>query len=231
MAEIQASLPGGADAADAHGAVRVRVGRDGLPEHISAATDWQRRISPETLGHAITEAARNAASAFMEEWGRNLPDGPWGDRSEAGTVGTPPPVRQAQEHPVDDPPERDLRYVLPRPVDDMAEEAIAALESAGNTAPEALRDAQGTGSDRGRHVTLTLVPGSLASCDMDTGWAARESTVKINGALSEALEDARSALARATLSGQAQSVRQQMDGLLDESLAILQDPRRLNDLR
>lgn len=230
MADLRSSLPNSAEAKDSRGAVRVTVGQDGIPERVSAVTGWQDRLPPAELGDAVVEAARNAASTIVEQWERNLPAGPWNDRPESGPLDSALPVHQEQGALAHTPPERDLRYVLPRSLDEMAEEAITALESAGNTAPEAGNEDRATGSDRGRHLTLTIAPGAVVSCEADAGWAARASTVRINSALNEALENARSALARLAPAQQADRQRLQMDGLLNEALAVLRDPNRLKNL-
>ncbi|MFE1173557.1 hypothetical protein [Streptomyces sp. NPDC058773] len=77
LSGLQGSCPERAEASDAQGAVQVRVDGGGLPQSITAASDWGKRCKPDGLGMAVVEAARHAHSALMDTWSQNLPSGPW----------------------------------------------------------------------------------------------------------------------------------------------------------
>jgi hypothetical protein len=229
LSDLAGSRPDGAEAADAQGAVRVRVGGDGLPKDITVASDWERRCKTGGLGMAVVEAARNATHDLMNSWSQDLPSGPWDSSSGMGTMGAAPASRpNALGIPV--PPERDTRYVISRPLDQFVEDVISSLSAAGNFETVLDQGAQASGSDRAGRVTVTLTPASLASCDVDESWAAGASVAQINRALGEALADARSALVRSSASEQAAGEGRRLDGLIDEAMAALRDPGRLNNL-
>ncbi|MFE3885180.1 hypothetical protein ACFXPQ_20120 [Streptomyces lydicus] len=120
--------------------------------------------------------------------------------------------------------------MISRPLDQLVEDAISSLSAAGNfdTAPD--HEAQASGSDPAGHVTIALTPASLTSCDVDASWAANTSVIQINRALGEALADARSALAHSSVSERAAGEGRRLDGLIDEAMAVLRDPGRLNNL-
>lgn len=229
LSGLQGSRPERAEASDAQGAVRVRVDGDGLPQDITAASDWERRCKAGGLGAAVVEAAHNARSELMDTWSQNLPSGPWGTSPGMGNMGAAPASRaEAQGTPV--PEERDTRYVFSRPLDQLVEDAISSLSAAGNFETSLDQEARASGSDPAGRVTISLTPASLASCDVDASWAAKASVIQINRALGEALADARSALARSSVSERAAGEGRQLDGLIDEAMAVLRDPRRLNNL-
>ncbi|MFH8572907.1 hypothetical protein [Streptomyces sp. NPDC017993] len=87
LSDLAGSRPDGAEAADAQGSARVRVGGDGLPKDITAASDWERRCKTGGLGTAVVEAARNATHDLMNSWSQDLPTGPWDSSSGMGTMG------------------------------------------------------------------------------------------------------------------------------------------------
>ncbi|MFG2532345.1 hypothetical protein [Streptomyces sp. NPDC048516] len=229
LSGLQGSRPERAEASDAQGAVRVRVSGDGLPQEITAASDWGKRCKSGGLGMAVVEAARNAHSELMDTWSQNLPSGPWDAGPGMGNVGGAPASRTGTTG-TSAPEERDTRYVISRPLDQLVEDAISSLSSAGNFDTALDQEAPASGSDPAGRVTITLTPASLTSCDVEAGWAANASVTQINRALGEALADARSALAHSSVSEQAEGEGRKLDGLIDEAMAALSDPRRLNNL-
>ncbi|MFH8573770.1 hypothetical protein [Streptomyces sp. NPDC017993] len=229
LSGLQGSRPEKAEGSDAQGAVRVKVDGDGLPQDITAASDWGKRCKPDGLGTAVADAAHNAHSELMDTWSQNLPSGPWDASSGTGHMSTASASR-AETHGTPGREERDTRYVISRPLDQFVEDAISSLSAAGNFEIALDQGAQASGSDPAGRVTITLTPASLASCDVDASWAAKASVIQINRALSEALTDARSALARSSVSERAEGEGRKLDGLIDEAMAVLRDPRRLNNL-
>ncbi|MGW1792846.1 hypothetical protein ACWCO0_07610 [Streptomyces tubercidicus] len=229
LSGIQGSRPERAEGSDAQGAVQVRVGGDGLPQDITAASDWGKRCKSGGLGMAVVEAAHNAHSELMDTWSQGFPSGPWDASPGRGNMGAAPASR-AEAHGTPVPEERDTRYVISRPLDQLVEDVISSLSAANSFEIAPDEAAQASGSDPAGRVTITLTPASLASCDVDASWAAKASVTQINRALGEALADARSALARSSVSEQAEGEGQKLDGLLDEAMAALRDPSRLNNL-
>ncbi|MFG2895232.1 hypothetical protein [Streptomyces sp. NPDC048248] len=120
--------------------------------------------------------------------------------------------------------------MISRPLDQLVEDAISSLSAAGNFDTALDQGVQASGSDPAGHVTITLTPASLTSCEVKASWAEKASVIQINRALDEALADARSALARTSISERAAGEGPRLDGLIDEALAVLRDPRRLNNL-
>ncbi|PBC83040.1 MULTISPECIES: ATP-binding protein [unclassified Streptomyces] len=229
LSGLQGSRPERAEASDAQGAVRVRVDGGGIPQEITAAADWGKRCKSGGLGMAVVEAARSAHSALMDTWSQNLPHGPWSTSPGRGNVGGDPASR-TETPGTSAPEERDTRYVISRPLDQLVEDAISSLSAAGNFDTALGQEAPASGSDPAGRVTITLTPASLTSCDVEPSWAANASVIQINRALGEALADARSALALSSVSEQAEGEGRKLDGLIDEAMAALRDPRRLNNL-
>ncbi|MEW9519396.1 hypothetical protein [Streptomyces tubercidicus] len=229
LSGLRESRPDGAEASDAQGAVRIRLDSDGLPQDITAASDWGKRCKSGGLGMAVVEAAHNAHSELMDRWSQNLPSGPWSTSPGMGNMGAAPASR-AEAHGTPVREERDTRYVISRPLDQLVEDVISSLSAASNFETALDEGAQASGSDPAGRVTITLTPASLASCDVDASWAANTSVIQINRALGEALADARSALARNSVSERAAGEGRKLDGLLDEAMAILRDPSRLDNI-
>jgi hypothetical protein len=139
------------------------------------------------------------------------------------------PHTPAHSTPLPEVQQRDLRHVVPRRIDEVAEEMLSSFDSLSRQDPEAAERIQAQGSDATGQVTITLSPGSLVSCAVDPRWAAKQSSVGLNRAFDEALRDARSAVAQAVEATDTDSGSRQLDTLLDEALAILSDPRRITD--
>ena len=72
IARVQEDMPQSAEIEDAQGAVRVRVGQDGLPESVTAVRDWQRRRGPEQIGDAVVEAYGSTVAELMSAQSRML---------------------------------------------------------------------------------------------------------------------------------------------------------------
>lgn len=226
MTDMQNQVPQGVEGTDAQGAVTVRLASDGLPEFIRAASDWQRRQEPEAVGAAVSEAYEAAMSQQMTAWAQAIEDGNWQAKADQldGQARQPtPPARQP------DIPERDLRYVISRPLDELAEDVLSAFDVVDRMDETASEPAEVEATSAGRHVTLVVSKGTLRSCEVDRQWAAGQSYIQLNQAFEEALGDARDKLSSTEAAGADGIAGLQVDSLLDEALAVLRDPQRFID--
>ncbi|MEU9110423.1 hypothetical protein AB0D04_01180 [Streptomyces sp. NPDC048483] len=231
MREIEESVPPEAEGADARGAVRVTLGADGLPARFQVATDWQRRSAGAAFGSAVVEACGAAMEQRMAAWSlameqaarRGLFDDAPGANGAAGSgagagAGPQPPAA-----------ERDVGHVIPRPIDEVTEDMLSALDAAQAAAdsPTSGEPVTGTGSGARGRVTVTVQQGALVSCEVDGSWAAGESSVSLGSALDAALAEARGRLAAALAEAEsAAGPKVVLDGLYDEAMAILKNPER-----
>ncbi len=250
MSDMREQVPQDVTGTDADGVVTLKLAADGLPERVTVVTDWQVRLRADGLGTAVVEAYETALNERLKVWERSLADSDWERRAERFDAEFPTPddvspafgesfsgarstfagpagdevARQRAAH--TDVPEFDLRYVVPRPLDEVAEEMLSLFAPGGpaDAAPEDAR--QVTGVAAARNVHITVAEGALISCEVDPGWAAGRSAVRLNQALAEALADARGKLGeRGPDDGRGVST-EQLDGLFKEALAILNDPAR-----
>ncbi|WP_406495046.1 hypothetical protein OG936_14370 [Streptomyces sp. NBC_00846] len=229
MTDMQNRMPQGAEGTDAQGAVTVRLAADGLPEFIRAASDWQRRQAPEVIGAAVSEAYEAAMSQQMTAWAQVFEDGDW--QGKADRLGSQFGQPDASAAPAAQPdiPERDLRYVVSRPLDALAEDVLSAFDAVERMDETASGPAEAEGTSTARHVTLVVSKGALRSCEVDQRWAAGQTYIGLNQAFEEALGDARDKLSSAEAAAADGLAGLQVDGLLDEALAILRDPQRFAD--
>ncbi|MFF9477463.1 hypothetical protein [Streptomyces sp. NPDC014733] len=246
LAEARSGVPAGAEGQDEARAVTVRVGSDGLPETVTLARDWQRKRTPETIGGAVTEAygaamhrsmaamqeamdgadVQGRAEELRQERERRSREHP---RTAPGTPGSgagPSGGAPGEGAPPVEVPGRDLRHVVPRPIDEVAEEMIAAFDAVAGMDLESVAGARVEGRDPGNRVTVELSKGAFHSCRVDAAWAEGKSAVSLGQAVAAALADGRASLARLEESSGADAQGQLLDGLLDEALAILRDPKR-----
>ncbi|GAA0702695.1 hypothetical protein GCM10009548_89750 [Streptomyces malaysiensis subsp. malaysiensis] len=230
MSDMRHHMPRRSEGTDAQGAVTVQLGADGLPEAIKVASDWQRRQAPEMIGSAVVEAFGSAMSDRMERWSRAVQQSDWEARTEqfdrdvpatftGGAAAASPPQM----------PERDLRYVLPRPLDEVAEDMLAALDSVDALDADSSDRVEATGLSSGRKVALTVTKGALLSCEIDPQWASAQSSVRMNQALAEALKSAHAKLREAEAARESGPTGPHLDGLFDEALAILKNPQHYAD--
>ncbi|MET8677223.1 hypothetical protein ABZW18_06455 [Streptomyces sp. NPDC004647] len=227
VSDMQRLMPEGASGSDAQGAVEVRVGGDGLPESITVTRDWNRRRRPEELGGAVAEACGAAMAEMMAAWAQGLGQSGWDVNAKRVDLSREEPDTTAQL-----PGTTDLRYVLPRRLDEVAEDVISSFENLRtvDAAATAGANAQAKGSDSSRHVSIALSPGALNSCEIDARWAEKQSSIRLNQAFEEALADVRFAMRQVDGSDVIDGARQRVGGLAQEALAILSDPRRIADI-
>ncbi|MFE4327992.1 hypothetical protein ACFRQM_00710 [Streptomyces sp. NPDC056831] len=230
MSDMQDRMPQRVEGSDSQGAITVRMGSDGLPESIKAASDWHRRQAPEAIGGAVIEAYGSAMSQHMEGWSQAFEEGDWqakADQLDGGSSGQPaaadPPLTQPE------PPEIDLRYVIPRGLDEVTEDVLSVFDAVERLEVTASEPAQATGTSTARRVALTVTKSALLSCEVDPQWATRQSSIGMNQAFEEALADARAKLSSIEAAAEDSVADLQLDGLLNEILAILQNPQRFTN--
>ncbi|WP_159043343.1 hypothetical protein [Streptomyces sp. NBRC 110028] len=228
MTDMQDQVPRHATGEDAQGAVSVTLGPDRLPESIKVASDWQRRQPPENLGPAVVDAYGSAMSEQMEGWSRSLEQTGWEERAteldgmlEVPGSGTGPVTPPAE------PSRQDLRHVRPRPMEDVVEDTLAALDALDGLDVDSFRAPEATGESAARRVTIGLSSHALVSCDVDPQWAAQQSSIRLSQALNEALSHARAKLADVQSPGAARIEHLNPQGLMNEFLAMLNDPQQL----
>lgn len=222
----QKRLPEEGTGSDSQHAVTVRVSKNGVPQRITAARDWQRRCRPESLADAVVEASTAAALELISTWSQRVTQSGWdlraGDLDHASPSGI-----GAQPGLTDDPRESGWQRVVPRPLNELAEEVIDALtvDDSPDVNPQEAKSA--TGRDPGRHVSITLSSGSLSCCEVDAAWASRQASTGLNRAFAGALTDARCSLKQADTTDANADHQRRLRALLDEAMATLTDPRRI----
>ena len=197
LEHLQAAAPARVEGCDASGRVRVVLGPDGLPVEIRALAVG--KAAPGGFGAAVEEAAAAASSQRLRTWpGGPAPNGP-----------APPP---------DLPPAPSGSV---RPVEEIAEDVIAALHEAVATgsAPPAVH--QGIGSAASGRLVLLLSSDTGVRCSADPAWVAGQDAAGLDAALAAALRDARAVLARGAV-----PAARPWDGLLAEARAAATDPSR-----
>lgn len=229
MTDMQDQVPQHATGEDAQGAVSVTLGPDRLPESIKIASDWQRRQPPENLGPAVVDAYGSAMSAQMDGWSRSLEQSGWEERADQLNDGIASPASSTPSQPLPEISDHDVRHVIRRPVDESIEDVLTALDAVDQLGADSFLPPEVTGESAARRVTITLTAQALVSCEVDPQWAAGQSTVRLNQALNEALNNARGKVASAESPGAAGVANLHMGGLMNEFLAILKDPQRFMD--
>ncbi|WP_405898336.1 YbaB/EbfC family nucleoid-associated protein [Streptomyces sp. NBC_00727] len=225
MSEVREQMPQSAEGEDAQGAVTVRLLAGGIPDSITVASDWQRRQPPENLGAAVVEAYGSALSEWMERWSGGLEQSDWEARAHETEDGLDRPAQAGAASVPPEAFERDVRYVVPRPIEEVAEDVLTAFDVVERQDPEASAQPEVSGDSAGRRVVITLGSQGLASCEVEPEWAARQSVVRLNQALAEALADARAKFGSAGTSGPDAVADLNLGGLLDEAMAIMKNPR------
>ncbi|MFI6784435.1 hypothetical protein [Micromonospora sp. NPDC050276] len=195
---------------DPRGCVAVVIDPDGLPSRIEVWTGWQRHVAPEELGSLILRLFREVAAQTMRAWSESFDFDTWRSRAEATRVeelerAGLPALEQARP------------FGSPRDPLTLTEEALRALKATREQA--AAPPVTATGWDGERAVSITLAPGGLQGCTIDSRWALRHGASAVNAALREALKEARAALEEHAARRRAQA--QRLDDLAREALATL----------
>ncbi|MFJ9690602.1 hypothetical protein [Kitasatospora sp. NPDC101183] len=208
-------LPRRSEGADRTGSVTVVIDAEDLPQSITVTAGWRQRLSPEALGGAAVEAGQAAAVNRLSAWQDGAGRAAWESVPEQlPEAGTSVPGLPALLG--------DLGEVTPRPLEQLAEDVLAALDRA--DAP--VTPVQGRGGDEAGHVSVVLARGGLVSCETDGRWAAEAGTAALNRALAAALAQARTRLAAAVRAAEEEGAG--TDAMLREALALLTDPGRLH---
>ncbi|MBO0801573.1 MAG: hypothetical protein J2P25_00645 [Nocardiopsaceae bacterium] len=207
----------GATGSDRRSAVRVTLGRDGLPERFDVDSRWRQRVPPAELAAAVDEARTAAMANRGAEWAEALANrdaGPTAADAPAGAVnqarpGAERPDRanpRPREAPVAAEPSRTVSGAEPGGAVSGAEpsrtisELVEAVLSSRGPARGATRDASGGGgrarSGRGTVGRVVIeLSGSGMRCEIDPKWAQWRSGMEIGDALNGALRSARAQLA------------------------------------
>jgi hypothetical protein len=196
LEHLQAAAPPHAVGSDAGGRVQVVLGPDGLPVEIGAPGGWNGPAA--AFGAAVEDAFAAASAQRLQTW------------SAAGSANGPEPPGPEEPAPVG--------TGSARPVEQIAEDVIAALGEAValGTAPPA--EHRGVGSAGAGRLVLLLSYRTGVRCSADPDWVSRLDAAGVNAALAVALRDARTALVSS-----ATATARPWDGMLAEARSALAD--------
>ena len=230
MADFQQAAPEHSQGTDRSGAVRAVLGPDGLPEAIRVDADWSNRLRAGSFGAAVVEACEAAMRERGAAWSRALKQSDWRrrvDRLEAGPAG---PAGPAAADPGAVPPAFRRPGARVRPVAELAEEAIGALDAVAAPASEVSQGPRGSAANRDGTLTLTLSPSGQVSCRADPRWVAGRTGAQLTEALSAVLAAARQDLAASSHAAAASrdGAAERQGRLMAEVLAAFEDPRRIS---
>lgn len=202
---------------DGSESIAVTIGPDGFPDSIRMVPDWERRLNSERLALAITEAGRAARSRQMTATADELQR-----LADYQQVGGPnaDPHHQAPT-PGANGQHREQYASGSMSLDDLAEKALKLFSEVEKFRPVPV---QATGRAAAGRLTVTVSAEGFVSCAADPRWASGQPSATLIGAFREAVREAREALARQEPST---SPADALKSLFDETLAMLQDPRRL----
>ena len=224
IAAAEASAPPQAEGADATGTVRATIGADGLPAAIRVQDHWQRRLSGEQFGAAVVEAFSAAVEQRMAAWTDALQDSGWPskvDEIRAELDGPPHTATMpVKATPVTPAPGADR----PRPLDEMLDDMVGAFDNVDALSASPAASAEGSGTSGYGKFAIRLSRAGLVSCVVDGQWASQQSADAITEAFDEALARAKADLAA---KAEAPDPARNLDRVLGEALALLNDPQRL----
>jgi hypothetical protein len=224
LAQAQAGVPERVEATDRSGMVRAVLGRDGLPESITVEADWQHRLAADGFGAAVVQACQTAAGERMAAWSQALQadglraqaDRMREDLAEQPTLAPADPLPGQLRHQLD--------RARPRALEHLVEDVLRAADRVDEFAAASPLAAMGTGTDASAQLIVTVCKAGLVSCEAEPRWAGQQRGTALTTALREAVAMARTDLARAS---QHPHSTGELDQLLTEALAILNDPQRL----
>jgi hypothetical protein len=254
--DVNARAPSRAEGTDRTGAVRVVLDADGLPAEIMVAPGWRDVLAESEFERAVRDAFAHATGARMATWSQAIvtsswpapPDdgltriGDWpgriGDRSDrigGGTYGYDGYDYDGDDYGGSggsgDGGRRDDRAMPDagawrRPFEDVLEDVLRGGDPVVVTAAPA---PTGTGRDESGHLTLTVAPSGLVSCEAPARWLSYQSAEALTAALGQALGSARAELAAATRAVVPDDWPERHARLFGEVLARLTELRRLSE--
>jgi hypothetical protein len=217
LAAVQAAAPRHVEGTDPTGAVRMVLGGNGLPTSIWVDPDWLAKLAGSPFSGAVLDAFAAATRARTAAWTHTLDSDAW--RYEVGRHGrrehAPTP------HPIPDPTPEMLRerarHITPRPLADIVEDVLRALDTAdGSAHPSPV--ATGTGRDPQGECVVTLSTTGLVSFSAREEWVEWQRAATLMDSFARALTAARADLDGAV---QAPDFAQRLDRLFDEGMASL----------
>ena len=218
--------PQHSEGGDPTGSVRTVLGPDGLPETIRVSPYWNQKLGPEEFAAAVDAACLTAVQTRGAEWAETMRKSGWQQRldrldTDATTAApadpnpVPPAYRRANGNP-------------PRPMTELAEEAISLIDAGLHQVSEAgpPRTPRGTGTSRGGTLELSVTSAGQVTCRADPRWVAQQSGAQLSMALASVLATARERLAAAgaaAASDPAAKIRSAAETLQREILAAMND--------
>jgi hypothetical protein len=227
MADFQQAAPEHSQGTDRSGAVQAVLGADGLPEAIRVDAHWGNRLRAGSFGAAVVEASEAAMRERGAAWSRALKRSDWQRRVDLLETG---PASAAAADPGTVPPAFRRPGGSARPLAELAEDVIGALDAVAAPVPEVPDGPRGAAANRDGTLTLTLSPSGQVSCRADPRWVAGRTGAQLTEALSAVLTAARQDLAASSRAAAASrdGAAERQGQLMAEILAALEDPRRIS---
>jgi hypothetical protein len=227
MADFQQAAPDRSQGTDRSGAVLAVLGADGLPEAIRVDAHWNNRLRAGSFGAAVVEASETAMRERGAAWSRALKGSDWQRRVDLLEAD---PAGAAPADPGTVPPAFRRPGGSTRPLAELAEDVIGALDAVAASAPEVPHGPRGAAANREGTLTLTLSPSGQVSCRADPRWVEGRTGAQLTEALSAVLTAARQDLAASSRAAAASrdGAAERQGRLMEEILAALEDPRRIS---
>lgn len=234
LQDARASSPETAQGSDRSGAVTMTIGQDGLPLSIRVGADWARKIQPAAFGDAVVEASQAALGERMAAWVSALEREGWQakvNRMES-ELATPGAATTGPAAPGAVPPafRRTPGSPRPRPLDVVVEDALRTFDAVEQYTPPSPASGRAQGRAAGGKFTVTVSPEGLVACAADQRWVAGQTPAALANTFSQAIADAKAALATAVAAAAQATPANPADRLKDlfsETMALLSDPQRL----
>ena len=164
LEHLQAAAPARAVGSDNSGRVQVVLGPDGLPAEIRAPGGWDGPAAG--FGAAVEEAFAGASAQRLQTW------------SAVGSPNGPEPPDPEEPVPVG--------AGSARPVEQIAEDVIAALGEAVALGTVPSPEQQGVGSAGAGRLVLLLSYRTGVRCSADPDWVSRQDAAGLDAALAVA---------------------------------------------
>jgi len=222
IADAQEAAPSRAEGVDRTGAVRVELGRDGVPVSFRVAQDWHAKVAPAEFCPAVMEAFQAAMATRLEAWSETLRTDGWTDRLEE--LKRPAETSNGQAPTI---PAAFRKPATTRSASTLTDDMLRMLENPASTAPKVPGGGTGTGSSADDRLTISVSDTGLVSCTAEPRWVADQTAARLMTALSEALRAAKSALANAPKNAEPAN---EVDRLIADALGVLGDPSRLAEI-